>query len=284
MDEKIRWALDGIHVPQSLIHSTQSRISQARLPAPSRIRRAALGVPVLGFALMLFLLVGYGLYSLPAAVISIDVNPSLELQINRWNRVVGVSCFNQDARQVAEEVDLTGLPYDQALVQLLESDAMAPYLEGDPLVSIAVSCSDGKKSLEIQSQIQTCVGKGYGEVQCQISSPQEMEQAHQAGLSMGKYRAYLIWNQLDPTVTPQDAAGLSMRQIKQHIDALSGEDTGALSEGDTACLSGQGNSLGQGQGNGLGQGNGNSHGNSPGQGNGSGQKNQYGKKQGTAMS
>ena len=49
-----------------------------------------------------------------------------------------------------------------------------------------------------------------------------MEAAHDCGLSYGKYRAYLELAALDPTVTPEEVQGMTMREIRDRIAALSG--------------------------------------------------------------
>lgn len=70
--------------------------------------------------------------------------------------------------------------------------------------------------------------------------------AAEAGLSYGKYRAYLALRELDPAVTPEAVRGMSMRELRQWMEALSagdstdssGGESGAA--GDTAGGSGQG--------------------------------------------
>lgn len=54
--------------------------------------------------------------------------------------------------------------------------------------------------------------------------------AHEAGLSFGKYRAYLELKELDPEITPDDIRDLSMREIQDMIDSLSGEDSASSDE------------------------------------------------------
>ena len=70
--------------------------------------------------------------------------------------------------------------------------------------------------------------------------------AAEAGLSYGKYRAYLALRELDPAVTPEAVRGMSMRELRQWMEALSagdstdssGGESGAA--GDTVGGSGQG--------------------------------------------
>ena len=108
------------------------------------------------------------------------------------------------------------------------------------------------------AQVEDCAGGAA----CTLASEEEVAAAQEAGLPYGKYRAFLELQALDPSLTPEDVAGMTMKEIRAWIDELAGEDTG---EG-TASGQGQGN--GQGQGSGQGQGNGRGQGNGQGKGKG----------------
>ena len=60
---------------------------------------------------------GYNIYYTPITVISVDINPSVELGVNRFDRVISVSAFNSEADEIA------AIP------------AAAPGLTGNPTVS-----------------------------------------------------------------------------------------------------------------------------------------------------
>ena len=48
-----------------------------------------------------------------------------------------------------------------------------------------------------------------------------MEQAHEAGLSYGKYKAYLELQALDPTITVVEIQNMTMREIRDLLNAIS---------------------------------------------------------------
>ena len=76
---------------------------------------------------------GYSLYYTKAAVISIDVNPGIELDINRWGKVVGQNTYGEESETVLQTLSLKHLEYEEALALLLGSDAMQQYLKKTPL-------------------------------------------------------------------------------------------------------------------------------------------------------
>ena len=63
---------------------------------------------------------GYVFFT-PTAYISIDINPSLELGINRFDRIVSVEGYNAEAEELLAELDIRFLPYQEGLQELLES-------------------------------------------------------------------------------------------------------------------------------------------------------------------
>lgn len=63
---------------------------------------------------------GYVFFT-PTAYISIDINPALELGINRFDRIVSVEGYNAEAEELLAELDIRFLPYQEGLQELLES-------------------------------------------------------------------------------------------------------------------------------------------------------------------
>ena len=68
---------------------------------------------------------------------------------------------------------------------------------------------------------------GQENVSCRHGDSEKLEQAHYAGLSLGKYEAFLELQALEPTVTTDDVAGLTMRQIRDWIASLESSGTTA---------------------------------------------------------
>lgn len=84
--------------------------------------------------------------------------------------------------------------------------------------------------------------------------------AHEAGMSFGKYKAFLELQALNPDITAEDIKDLTMRQIRDMIAELSGNTDEANSDGtgensgSDKCKRGHfghGSGYGNGQGNGL---------------------------------
>ena len=83
--------------------------------------------------------------SVPASYISIDVNPSIEISLNRLDNVISITAYNKAGADVLEGLELEGFAYTKAMSLLLESEKMAPYLEDNTDVIFAISSKDGRE-------------------------------------------------------------------------------------------------------------------------------------------
>lgn len=170
---------------------------------------------------------GYYVALMPVSAISVDVNPSVELTLNRLDRVIAVEGFNPEGEAPAESLSVTFLPYTSALEAILESEGMSGYLSAGGEVSITVACSDPDRQEALLAGAKSCAQACEGTVTCHGGGAGAMEQAHHAGLSVGKYQAVQELLALDPDITREEAEGMSMAQLRAAIAALSGgEQTG----------------------------------------------------------
>lgn len=88
---------------------------------------------------------GKYLYFTPTAVISIDVNPSIELDVNRFDQIIGVEGYNEDGQELAASLDVLYKDYESALSEVLEAQWMQDYLQADEMLSIAVVQTEEKQ-------------------------------------------------------------------------------------------------------------------------------------------
>ena len=99
--------------------------------------------------------------------------------------------------------------------------AVSALLAQDSALTIAVSGQDEAQCQDLLTQAQHCTA-GQENAHCFSASSREHDEAHQAGLTLGKYRAYLALHDLDPTVTPEEVQNLTMAEIRDRIQALGG--------------------------------------------------------------
>lgn len=222
MSNKIRSSLDCIIASEELktetVRSVTAAMRKKTRPIPTRyattLAACLAAVLVLG---------GLGMYFTPVSTISVDINPSLELSLNRFDRVIGTKSFNEDGETLLSAVFLQHKQYEDALTLLLTCDTAEKFLMDDAEVSITVLSHTDAHSTEMLQHIAECNSITNANVYCHSGRRQSVEAAHHAHLSLGKYEAYLALRALDSTVTENDIRDLSMREIRLWIESLGGE-------------------------------------------------------------
>lgn len=270
LDQRIQQAFDDIHVPAEVRHSALASIEAARAeasvgsPEPASrqktprfkaVRRAVVALAAC-LALVAVGLGGFRWYEQPTAYVSIDVNPSIELSVNRFGIVVGAQGINGDGDALLSAVSLTGREYAEALSELTGSEAFASYTQEDSYVEISVTSNDERQAGELQAQSDARLEELPCHGSCHAVDEETRRAAAEAGMGVGRYRAALELIELEPDTTLEECASLTMRQLRDRI----------ASHGENADAGSSGQGAGRGHGGGAGQGGGMHHG----RGNGSG--------------
>lgn len=227
---------------------------------------------------------GFSAYSTETAFVGIDVNPSLELGVNRFDHVVSAQAFNDDGQKVLEEVPLKGKTYDEALEILANDERFAQFVNKDSFFELNIVCDNPDQATSLESKSTTYLAELPCESVCTHATSEVREAAHGAHMGVGRYQAAQTLLDLDQGVTLEECKHMSMRELSNRIIAAGGE----LPEGIHHGGHGQGYGQGTGQGNtqsdgqgsnqGNGQGTGQGNGQGAGQGNGMGQNNGQGQK------
>lgn len=113
MNSVWKTALDRIHAEEQLKERTRTYPGAAGLVQQQTRRRTHWRPALASLCLLLMLALGsYWLFLVPTAFISIDLNPSLELSINRFDRVIAVQGYNDEGQAIADSLQLQypGLP------------------------------------------------------------------------------------------------------------------------------------------------------------------------------
>lgn len=274
MKDKLKAALDQVQADQALKENTMAFLAQKTQGFTDRPKQRAGTVHRLvpaAACLVLAVLGGNWLYFTPTATISVDINPSLELRVNRFDKVLSAQGFNEDGQALAEALDLSFANYTDVVEELLATDQVTTLLSDNAVLTITVVGGSDSQSARLLSGVETCTA-GQENAYCYCAHGEDMEAAHDAGLSYGKYQAFLALQALDPSVTAEEVQGMTMREIRDRIAALGGgQDSTSCTE--SSGHHGSGNGAGNGSASGgsnTGSGNGSSQSSGNGYGHGSG--------------
>lgn len=233
MNEPIKDAFDKVRASEELKSSTMAFISsKAEKQAHRTFGFYRLPSPAIAFLLCLIIsITGYFSYFSTASAISVDINPSVELSINHFDRVIAVKGYNEDGEHLASSLNIRFLNYKDAVNIILESEEVADCLQQDELISITVAGSNEAKSQKMLYYLKSCTASDSQKIYCSFGHSEEIEAAHAANLSFGKYQAFLELKELGSSITTEEIQNLTMRQIRDRISELTGEPYKAQGKG-----------------------------------------------------
>lgn len=218
MERDMREAFGALRAPEDVKARTRAAVAR-------QVRRRRRLRPLMAAACLAVVLVtlgGWRAYFTPAAVISVDINPSVELEVNRFDRVLSLEGRNDDGEALAAELSVRFRDYRTALEEILSSSAVTDCLDRGEELSIAVVDLTGHGADEVLSGVEACAAAAPG-THCYAADYGDVSDAHSCGLSYGKYSAYLALHALDPTVTAEEVREMTMSEIRARIAALGGD-------------------------------------------------------------
>ena len=207
--------------------TTMNRESMDMIPAPApkRKRRYA---PWLAAACLVLVLAGaFGLYSRQntasvASIVSLDVNPSIEMKLNKDARVVSVTALNQDAVAILDGMDLKGADVNVAVNALVGSLLKHGYVdELANSILVTVEDSDSARGAALQqtlsqeiNDILSAASINAAVLSQTVSADSTLQaKADQYGISLGK--ATLIQSLVDQSthLTFEELVGLTVNEL-----------------------------------------------------------------------
>ena len=112
-------------------------------------------IPIIaGAALAFTICIGMiGLYNENFQTIYIDVNPSVALKLNRFDRVIGVEFLNDDAKNLLSDVKLVGADATAAVQTVISACDSAGYVKEDSQIYISASAKEEQKSEKLLKKL-----------------------------------------------------------------------------------------------------------------------------------
>ncbi|MDY5594358.1 MAG: PepSY domain-containing protein [Oscillospiraceae bacterium] len=136
-----------------------------RAPRPAEAPRPRRSMPRLLAAAAVFVLLlggilGYRAMDASRCIVTVDVNPSVSLTVNRFNRVKEVTPGNEDAQVLLDGVDLTGMRLRGALEKLTALLMENDYLSGtENAMLVSVENATAGRSEALCKRVVASVGE-----------------------------------------------------------------------------------------------------------------------------
>lgn len=146
--------------------------------------------------------------------VSIDINPSMQLTLDKDQKVVSIQAFNQDAKNIINSVNLQEKSLQKALQILFANTSFQSYLKNG-IIEVGVFSNDSNTSTKIETDINAYLEKSTTNGQYHCSSVSEeiatLAKAHHT--SFGKYRVIEAILVYDNSLTIEQLDTLSMKEL-----------------------------------------------------------------------
>lgn len=179
-----------------------------------------------------------------ASVITLDVNPSLNIVMDTSDKVIEVQPLNEDARTVIGDMDFAGANLDVTVNALIGSMLVNGYLD-DIRNSILVSVENGDaaKAASLQAEVSALISSAVGDggfeaavlTQTVTATSESAAVAEQYGISEGKAELILKVVAADPTLTVESLAPLSVNDISLIANSRNLSDSSVTQTGTSSA-------------------------------------------------
>lgn len=208
--------------PQRMASVTEFKEERKTVHPTQRLRAAACAL-----SLFLVLCVSAVLSSVPKveSVVSIDVNPSVELSVDGRDCVVEAKPVNEDAEEILDGLQLNRKSLDAATNEIFQSMIQHGYLapeKEDNTILISVANQDTQRAEEIQQKVSSSVTQVLrtNKTQAKLIQQKDVEPtdelrqfADQHNISVGKADYVLKITQTDSSLNPEELSAMSISQL-----------------------------------------------------------------------
>lgn len=168
----------------------------------------------------------------PAAYVSVDINPSVELGVNSFGKVVSAQAYNEDGQKVLEGTNLVNFDAEKAVSTVITNAISDGYIKEDATTTAAVaveittSTDKEKMATELDESLKEAANKTLEDNNVNAEAESEnvalarRDEARQLGITPGKLNLIQKLQALDPTINVEDYKTSSVKDIQKKIKEL----------------------------------------------------------------
>ena len=177
-----------------------------------------------------------GLYNENFQTVYIDINPSVALKLNRFERVVGVEYLNNDAKNLLAGVKLVGCDASDALTTVITACDNAGYVNASSEIYISAESNNDKDSEKILTKLKARAEASKGQesetytVNTYKASKTEKENYKKEELSPAKYNIIREIIDEDDDYEIDDLKSKTMDELKRIKKDAKDDDKDDLDE------------------------------------------------------
>lgn len=181
--------------------------------------RKALSLPLVA-ACLIFFFVFFGGNTAYYAVVTVDINPSIELKINKEKEVIDVEALNREGEEISGRY-LLGMKIQEAIASIVQKAEEYNYLEDNDTVLLAATINSNDQELEkefTQSFAEDLGDASLPEKYSYLFLPAEQgdyTMAKDNYLSLGKYEIMVM---AKDKVRPEAVKNMKVKELLENID------------------------------------------------------------------
>lgn len=159
------------------------------------------------------------------AIVSFDINPSMEFKIDNKFMITSIKSYNQDAKDIVSSLDLKGKRIDDAIDILLQDPTYKTYFENG-ILEIGIYAKNHQLSTELDTLVQKKLSTKLSSSQYHCSHINEKTHvdAHKSHTSIGKYRVIEEILSYDKTYSLDSLSNKSMKELYEILSLYSPND------------------------------------------------------------
>jgi len=159
-----------------------------------RVSRKILAMAISATAVFALFTASAWAYFTPYYYVSLDVNPSIEYKVNRFDRVIGVDAVNGDGQEILNNLNLQNQNIEDAIEDTINQLATEGYLGGteEGGLVIATYCDNEQDRDRLRDRLhekaQDCLQEGNinANLECYAIGLQRVQEAEKLGTTPGK--------------------------------------------------------------------------------------------------
>lgn len=167
----------------------------------------------------------YAYYETPKSYVSLDINPSVELGVNAFGKVVDVKPYNSDGEKILIEIKIKGADVTEAISKLVSSAVNNGYVseDGSTVVSLTSETDDKELGTELETDAEEGAKEALEEsgktaaINKDNVALARRDEARTLGITPGKLNLINKLQAVDPTATVEQYKDASVKEIMKSI-------------------------------------------------------------------
>lgn len=159
------------------------------------------------------------------ALVSVDINPSIEFEVNKDDEIISANCYNDEGQEILDEIDFRGMVLEAGIQEVIKAAKELGYINEDVnivLISGTVSGEDEDNSYATQlknilNSLQGSSG-GTSVMSVYVDDSSVYDLAEQNDISIGKALLYQYAIAQGLNVSLDDIRNSSITQLLTTLD------------------------------------------------------------------